>query len=371
MRKTHSLIKYDFKTLSKLVDGSGRATMFWDGLRKGLDPIADFDKLGISFNLKTLFSRLERRKNIVSETVSNLVVSDCGARKFLVRLNDGLSVECVLIPSLDNSRTTLSLSSQVGCDRGCKFCFTGNMGLVRNLSGEEILAQVVHGIRMCRRHEIPPITNIVFNGMGEPAKNLFAVSEAITCMSDNKRFNFSPNKILFNTVGPSVDSFERICELPCLVSWSVHTVSPEIRERLVPSSKYTDLIDLRDALLKGLAKRTSSRGRDVMIAITLMKGVNDSHEDMTKLVEFLQPFKDVCNRIIVELIPFNETHSNEIELKGQQIRLRPPDHDTLITSRDFLLKNGFVCLIYYNRGFQDSAGFGMLATNTSPTSSRG
>jgi 23S rRNA (adenine2503-C2)-methyltransferase len=93
------------------------------------------------------------------------IKSSCGTLKFLQRLDDNNFIESVLIPSFKYDRTTLCVSTQIGCERRCAFCLTGKMGLIRNLSGDEIVSQVYYGKRLVRQEKMPSLTNIVFMGM--------------------------------------------------------------------------------------------------------------------------------------------------------------------------------------------------------------
>ena len=94
--------------------------------------------------------------------------SDDGTQKMLTRLEDGLSIECVIIPMLGGKHTSLCVSSQVGCSRACAFCSTGTMGLIRSLTAEEILGQVWTALRVVRERSLPKLVNVVFMGMGAP-----------------------------------------------------------------------------------------------------------------------------------------------------------------------------------------------------------
>lgn len=129
-------------------------------------------------------------------------VSDCGTRKLLQTLDDGQAVESVLIPSHKFDRTTLCVSTQVGCDRGCAFCLTGKMGLVRSLTAEEIISQVFRGLQVSTENNMPPMTNVVFMGMGDAGRNIANVREAVECMVDRQRLGMAAGKITVSTVGP-------------------------------------------------------------------------------------------------------------------------------------------------------------------------
>lgn len=123
------LLSLPFDELSSKLGGSGKAKLFWDNLRNGIDPLLTSTNIdtGLSSKAKnTILGILEGQPLIPSQILTESV-SPCGTRKFLHRLHDGQSVESVLIPALTQGRTTLCLSTQIGCDRGCTFCLTGNI----------------------------------------------------------------------------------------------------------------------------------------------------------------------------------------------------------------------------------------------------
>ena len=149
---------------------------------------------------KTARALLESGLAMPHGEIKQQVVSACGTRKLLIALHDGLQVETVLIPSDEHSkskrqRTTLCVSSQVGCARGCVFCATGKLGLTRNLTAEEILLQLFLAARVARKAGPPPVTNVVFMGEGEPQNNLRHVAQAVNVMLDPRGFSLSPRKV--------------------------------------------------------------------------------------------------------------------------------------------------------------------------------
>lgn len=182
------------------------------------------------------------------------------------------------------------------------------MGLVRNLVAAEIVAQVILGLRAAREHNMPPLKNIVFMGMGDAGRNLQEVSESINSLTDSFRLRIGSGKITVSTVGPAPDVFEALTRLPTSTAWSLHTPDPVLRKKLVPSSyKYTP-VELRDGLMSSLAANKKEGHRTVMIAITLIQGVNDGVADAAALADFLTPMRTVTEKIVVDLIPYNDIH---------------------------------------------------------------
>src|SRR5262245_7696120 len=180
--------------------------------------------------------------------VDSVRTSIDGTAKAVLRARDGSLVESVTIP--EGARTTLCISTQVGCPLACAFCATGAMGFTRNLGLGEILDQVCQVRRL-----LPPerrITNVVFMGMGEPLLNLPAVVEAARALVHAKVFAMAPSRGTVSTVGiPS--RIERLLrEVPVNLAVSLHATSDEVRDRLVPLNRRFPLATLLDTL-RGLA----------------------------------------------------------------------------------------------------------------------
>merc|ERR1712003_491559 len=135
-------------------------------------------------------------------------------------------------------RSTLCISSQVGCRQGCKFCATGKMGKIRSLTPDEILAQMFFAKKICRWDGLPEISNVVFMGMGEPADNSEAVISAAEILTSVDLFQLSASKVTISTVAPSPDSFHQLSKAPCVLAWSVHAANDDLRKTLVPTTKY-------------------------------------------------------------------------------------------------------------------------------------
>ena len=159
-----SILAIPFDELSVLIGGTGRAKILWDSLKQGENPLALPIGEGLSEKVRNSIPTIFGDQPLISTEITDETLSDCGTRKFLQKLGDGLSVESVLIPALKFGRTTLCVSTQIGCDRGCAFCLTGKMGLIRNLTSSEIISQVWNGLNIVKRENMPPMTNVVFMG---------------------------------------------------------------------------------------------------------------------------------------------------------------------------------------------------------------
>ena len=180
-----------------------------------------------------------------------------------------------------NGRTTLCISSQVGCARGCTFCSTGQMGLGRNLTAHEILFQVYAALNCLNQPQsnLPDLRNIVFMGMGEPLNNWKNVKKAVQQLIHPMTFAFGPKRITLSTVGPSPKHIEYLNELPIRFAWSLHAALDYKRKALIPTTKAV-VAELADAFKSVLQTRKDG----LFIELTLIKDKNDTIEDAHALV---------------------------------------------------------------------------------------
>lgn len=338
-----------YTELSTLMQGSGKARIIWDTLKRAENPLISS---GLSSKAKDIFKSILGGRDLIPVSVESSVVSTCGTRKMLCRLEDGGLIESVLIPSYKFDRTTLCVSTQVGCDRGCIFCATGKMGLMRNLTTEEILGQVYLGLRKSQDECMPLMTNIVFMGMGDAGKNIDSVVAAVRCLTDRNRFCFAQSKVTVSTVGPTPEVFQQLADVPCTIAWSLHAADDGLRKRLVPTTRHTTA-QLRDGLVAALATRPTFKQRTVMIAVTLIAGVNDRVEDAEALAEFIRPMLVIVPKIALDLIPYNDI--------GMANLGRPSD-DSVCAFQRILRSHGYFCSVRVTRGDDEAAACGMLTT---------
>ncbi|KAM3230336.1 hypothetical protein ACQJBY_060870 [Aegilops geniculata] len=245
-------------------------------------------------------------RNKFRPTTSTLTAAaeskDRTTTKLLIRLQNGESVEAVImrydsrLGKYDGKtrpggvRSTLCVSSQVGCKMGCRFCATGTMGFKSNLSSGEIVEQLVHATRYSQ------IRNIVFMGMGEPLNNYTALVEAIQVLTGFP-FQISPKRVTVSTVGiiHSINKFNN--DLPNInLAVSLHAPDQDIRCHIMPAARAFPLAKLMNALqlYQNASKQT------IFIEYIMLDGVNDQEEHAHKLGKLLENFKAVVN-----LIPFN------------------------------------------------------------------
>ncbi|EKX34519.1 hypothetical protein GUITHDRAFT_119263 [Guillardia theta CCMP2712] len=344
--------------LSKLMQGPGRAETVWKKLRQGIEEIHDIQVNPI------IVEALCKKCYIPSIDVKKVTLSSCGTRKLLIALEDGQSVETVLIPSPEHlesgkSRTTICVSSQVGCARGCVFCATGRLGLRGQLEADEILMQVFHGLRVIREENLPAKVSIVFMGMGEPLNNFKEVQRAIEMLTLQDAFRIHPNAVTISTVGPNPDAIRKLAQCPTRIAWSLHAADDEVRKRLVPTHTHT-AVALRDAFMEVILAR--DKKLMPLIEITLVDGINDSEKHARDLVEFFKPWRELGIKIKINLLPCNSIGDPE---------LRPSHPETTLKFRNLLVQEGCVAIIRRARGDADGSACGQLSAEMTPLPKQG
>ena len=216
--------------------------------------------------------------------------------KFVQRTHDGLDTESVVVP-MQRTRgiwRTLCISSQVGCARGCEFCETAQLGLVRSLTTSEIVGQVA----AAQRDFDGTIRNIVFMGMGEPLDNYDHVLQAMRVFTDRHGLSFAQERITVSTVGRT-DGIRKLAALGWRrlnLAVSLNAPNDEIRSRIMPTNRAEPMAKLRDALLAYPLRKCQF----FMIEYVLIPGVNDAREHAHEVAEYLRPLKSMLN-----LIPYN------------------------------------------------------------------
>ena len=297
------------------------------------------------------------RPEIVTEQKS----SD-GTRKWLIRLAPDErgarhEVEMVYIPEED--RGTLCISSQVGCTLTCTFCHTGTQKLVRNLTAEEIVSQVMvarDGVSEWP-HQIeamanPPaggryITNVVLMGMGEPLFNFDNVRSAIEIVSDGEGLSISKRRITLSTSGVVPEIARAGAEIGVMLAISLHGTTDEIRDKLVPLNKKYPIAELLAACR---AYPGLSNARRITFEYVMLKGVNDSLADAKRLAQLLKGIPAKVN-----LIPFNPWPGAPYECS---------DWDVIERFAEVLNKAGYACPVRTPRGRDIMAACGQLKSES-------
>ena len=224
-----------------------------------------------------------------------------GTRKWLLRFADGNEAETVNIPEED--RGSVCVSSQVGCTLTCSFCHTGTQPLVRNLSPAEIVGQFMVARDSYGEWPTPTadaqrmLSNIVMMGMGEPLYNFENVVTALKIVMDDQGIALSRRRITLSTSGvvPMIAKVGEVLDVNLAVS--LHAVSDEVRDTLVPINKKWPIAELLKACADYPGARNSRR---ITFEYAMLKGINDSDADARELVRLLTPIHAKVN-----LIPFN------------------------------------------------------------------
>lgn len=267
----------------------------------------------------------EKLQNIAEIRTPEVIVdqlSDDGTRKWVLKLYDGNCIETVFIP--DDERGTLCISSQVGCALDCSFCSTARQGFSRNLSSSEIVAQIWLATRLLDQEGKPgrKVTNVVLMGMGEPLLNFENVVKAIDLFLDDNAYGLSKRRVTVSTAGvlPAIDRLSKRHDVQLAIS--LHAVSDELRNELVPINKKYPLQELLDTCHRFMADR-SPRSR-LTIEYVLLDGVNDRDQDAHDLIKLLKGLS-----VMVNLIPFNpfegagyKTSSGNTVRRFQQILVK-------------------------------------------------
>ena len=291
-----------------------------------------------------LRSQLRERWETRSLDVSAVDRSADGTVKATLIARDGARIESVLIP--EENRTTLCVSTQVGCSLACSFCATGAFGFQRNLATAEIIDQV------CRMRELleaeRQITNVVFMGMGEPLLNLDAVIEAVRILLHPKAFGLAPRRVTVSTAGVLPKIRPLLESVPVNLAVSLHATTDDVRDRLVPLNRRFPLRELLATLraLDGITAR-----RPVFFEYTLIDGVNDGPEDARRLARLARSLPSKVN-----LIPMN-AHGDST--------LRPPPEATVDRFLRDLASRGTTVTLRRSRGSDIDAACGQLALRSS------
>ena len=220
-----------------------------------------------------------------------------GATKLLFRTRAGMLIEAVIL-RIATGRTTLCVSSQVGCAAACDFCATGKMGIAQNLAPAEILDQVVQTRQLLAR-EGRTLRNLVFMGMGEPFHNEENLYRALEALTAAELFHHPASRILVSTVGLPDAMIRCARRFPAVhLALSLHSASQATREQLIPLARRYPLATLRHAVAE--VNRIQPAGAPLMVEYLMLAGVNDSLADAAELAAWLAGL-----RVHVNLIPYN------------------------------------------------------------------
>ncbi len=264
---------------------------------------------------------LEEHAFIGHLKVANVQQSIDGTTKYLLELADGMRIEAVLIPGdtgtppgdTDSRRLTLCISTQVGCALDCVFCYTGTLGLKRNLRAHEIVEQVI----IARKSLVPPqrLTNIVLMGMGEPLANYREVIEALHRMTSPNGLTIPPRRITLSTAGlvPQIRQFME-SDLKVNLAVSLNAPNQALRDRLMPKVNHAYPLEELIAACRSLPLAPRRR---ITFEYVLLSGVNDSPEHAKQLARLVRGL--ACK---INLIPFNEFPESGFKRPEEETILR-------------------------------------------------
>jgi 23S rRNA (adenine2503-C2)-methyltransferase len=278
------------------------------------------------------------------------VVSDDGdVTKLLLDLNDENSVETVLMQYAPTKisghpRSTVCVSTQIGCAMGCVFCATGQMGFETNLKAEHIVSQVIHFADILQQRG-EHVTNLVFMGMGEPMANYDEMIRAIRILTHDRGFGLGQRHITISTIG-IVSGIDKLAEenLQIGLAISLHAPNNQLRKQLVPTATPNSVEEIIEAGWRYYKKT----GRRVTFEYALMAGINDSSEIAEELAILLKG-----NGSHVNLIPINPTAGN----------FKRPTQDQVNEFERILSDAGVNCTVRIEKGTEISAACGQLRTD--------
>jgi len=311
-----------------------------------------------SFNdMKNLPKNLreELEKNYIINPLKMLkreIASD-GTEKFLFELNDGHTIESVLLKMKDKKvdkkgktiqeeRYSICVSCQVGCKVGCSFCLTAKGGFVRNLTPAEIVAQIWL-IKKIKNFKPTKALNVVYMGMGEPLDNYENMVKAIKIISNENCLHISPRRQTLSTSGiaPKIEKLGKE-NLGINLAISLHAVDDKLREELIPMNKAYNI----KSVIEAVKKFPIDKRKKVLFEYLVIKGVNDDEKSANKLVKLLNGIKAKVNLIYFN--PYPETDYQR------------PTPEIMEKFKEMLNKKGVICTIRESKGIDISAACGQL-----------
>ncbi len=347
--KQFNLLDYDRKGLAAFFVALGekpfRATQILKWLYQ--EGVEDFDLMtDLSKSLRSYLN--ENCYLATPEIVIEQIASD-GTRKWALQTSCGNRIETVFIP--EEGRGTLCVSSQIGCALACTFCSTAQQGFNRNLTTAEIIGQVI--VAQKRLGTSKKITNVVMMGMGEPLLNFDNVVAAMNLMMDDFTFGLSKRRVTISTSGvvPAMYRLSQACDVSLAVS--LHAVTDELRDELVPINKKYPLKELMEACRDNA--KISPR-RTVTFEYVMLAGVNDSMQDAKGLIKLLKTVPSKLN-----LIPFNPFPNNNYRCSSSE---------TIHRFKTLLNDAGIITTVRKTRGEDIDAACGQLVGQVDDKSRR-
>jgi len=342
-----NLLDLDLPSLERLFSERGHKAFHARQVFKWIHKhgVVDFDQM--SDLPKSLRSELDAETEVRTPEVVLEQPSLDGTRKWLLELGCGNRVESVYLP--DGDRSTLCVSSQVGCSLACTFCSTAQQGFNRNLSAGEIVGQVWVAARQFGL----PLTNVVLMGMGEPLANLEAVVTATDIMQHDFAYMLSKYRVTVSTSGlvPQLRELRKRSDVSLAVS--LHATNNELRDELVPINRRYPLEELIPACREFVQ---NDKRRKVTWEYVMLDGVNDSDRHAKELIRLLEGTPSKMN-----LIPFNP-------FPGTSYRCSPPERIEAFRQR--LMRAGLISITRKTRGDDIDAACGQLVGRVADRSRR-
>jgi len=299
---------------------------------------------------KDLREKLAHRFSLERPVIIERQISVDGTRKYLIRMSPGIEVESVFIP--DVSKTgALCVSSQVGCTLTCKFCHTGTQRLVRNLTAQEIVLQVITARDDLNEwpttQENRKLTNIVFMGMGEPLYNTDNVGDSLDIICDPEGLGIGRRRITVSTSGVVPEIGPMGTRTKAMLAISLHAANDELREQIMPINRKYPLKDLMQACrdYPGL-----SNSRRITFEYVMLKNINDQPWHAKQLIKLLRGIPAKVN-----LIPFNPWPGSKYECS---------DWDVIENFADMINRAGYASPIRTPRGRDILAACGQLKSES-------
>ena len=296
----------------------------------------------IPMRLQRLLKQGNQYRLFTSKVIKAQTSNNFSTTKLLIELQDGKLIESVIMRH--DGRSTLCVSSQVGCKMGCTFCATGTLGLNGNVTTGEIIEQLVYANR------IENIRNVVFMGEGEPLDNADNVFNAIQFMTNHSTFSIARNRVTLSTVGviPALKKLRK--EAPYItLAVSLHAPNQKLRETIVPTAK--------NWKLSALMNEIDLYNKTVFIEYILLSGINDTIPIAHELGKLMQNRK-----VKVNLIPYNET--NLFDYK------EPLEKDIQIFKNILIKEYNVFCTVRKHMGRDIDSACGQLALKSSKKSNQ-
>ena len=360
---TINLLDFDAKNLTGFCGEIGERPFRAKQLLRWIHQSGEADFDGMSNLAKVLREKLSATAVVKPPEVISEHISTDGTRKWLMNVGSGNGIEAVFIP--ESRRSTLCVSSQVGCALACTFCSTGRQGFNRNLGVAEIIGQLwwANKALATTKEEIVPennsiseikqvrpaehnykVSNVVMMGMGEPLANFENVVSALDLMLDDNAYGLSRRRVTVSTSGlvPAIDRLSERC--PVALAVSLHAPNDMLRDELVPINKKYPLKELLAACQRYL--KTAPRNF-ITFEYIMLAGINDSISQARELVKLVKDTPCKFN-----LIPFNPFPNSGYKCSSSE---------AIRQFRDVLMQAGLISTVRKTRGDDIDAACGQLA----------